>query len=223
MDKHRHSIRLKNYDYSQAGLYFVTICTENHSCLFGKINGGKMILNDAGKMVEKWYFELQNKFHDIRGDEYVIMPNHFHAIIVNVGADLCVRPNVGIANNIYNRNRANSNNVAPEHKNINAQMQINVNDNSSKNKTIHNPGLLQGEGGHIGPPLQRVIQWFKTMTTNEYIRNIKQHNWRRFTDKLWQRGYYEHVIRKNDELNIIREYINNNPICGYADMRIKNS
>ncbi len=89
---HRHSIRLKGYDYSQPGAYFMTICTHNRACWFGEIVNGKMVLNDAGRMVEKWYFELKNKFPDISGDEYVIMPNHFHAIIINVGADRRVCP-----------------------------------------------------------------------------------------------------------------------------------
>ena len=102
---HRRSIRLKGYDYSQAGLYFITICTQNRACLFGEIRRGEhigssnnaMILNDAGKMVEHWYYELQNKFHDIKCHEMVVMPNHFHCIIENVGmvpvgADLRVCP-----------------------------------------------------------------------------------------------------------------------------------
>ncbi|QLH54998.1 MAG: hypothetical protein CH6_4533 [Candidatus Kapaibacterium sp.] len=89
---HRRSIRLKDYDYSQAGAYFVTICTQNRECLFGNIENGKMVLNDAGKMIEKWYFELPNKFPDIHCDQYIIMPNHIHFIIINVGADLRVCP-----------------------------------------------------------------------------------------------------------------------------------
>jgi len=54
---HRHSIRLDEYDYSQRGAYFVTICTRNRECLFGNLVDGKMMLNDTGKMIEKWYFE----------------------------------------------------------------------------------------------------------------------------------------------------------------------
>ena len=209
MDKHRHSIRLKNHDYSQSCIYFVTICIKNHSCLFGNINGEKMILNEAGKMIEKWYFELQNKFHDIRCDEYVIMPNHIHAVIVNVGANLCVRPDIVSEQNIVGKqkqfNDLSKNNI------INVQSQLNIN-NCRNINTKYNRGLLQREGEHIGSPLQYVMQWFKTMTTNEYIRGVKQHNWRRFTGKLWQRGYYEHIIRNNNELNNIREYIKNNPL-----------
>ena len=94
---HRRSIRLKGYDYSQAGLYFVTICCQDRICRFGKIENGETILNDAGKMIEKWCVELSHKFSDIVLDAYIIMPNHFHAIIVNNGggnveADLCVCP-----------------------------------------------------------------------------------------------------------------------------------
>ena len=79
---HRKSIRLKNYDYSQKGAYFVTICVNNMVCLFGEIVEDKMVLNDAGKMVDDFMNTLHNKFHHITIDEYVIMPNHVHGIIL---------------------------------------------------------------------------------------------------------------------------------------------
>jgi hypothetical protein len=66
-------------------------------------------------------------------------------------------------------------------------------------------------GEHTGSPLHRVIQWFKTMTTNEYIRGVKQNGWPSFPGKLWQRNYYEHIIRNENEMARIREYITNNP------------
>ena len=81
---HRRSIRLKGYDYASAGLYFITICVQHHTCLYGKIENGIMILNDAGRMVEKWYYELENKYPDKNCDEMMVMPNHFHCIIENV-------------------------------------------------------------------------------------------------------------------------------------------
>ncbi|PXF56977.1 MAG: hypothetical protein C4B58_11525 [Deltaproteobacteria bacterium] len=159
---HRRSIRLKGYDYSQTGAYFVTICTQNRECLFGKIVDKEMILNDPGRMVEKWYRELENKFADIVCDQCTIMPNHIHFVIqTGVGADLRVCPDTG---------------------------------------------------EHIGSPLHTVIQWFKTMTTNEYIRGVKQNGWSTFPGKLWQRNYYEHIVRNENELNRIREYIVNNPL-----------
>ena len=91
---HRRSIRLKGYDYSQQGLYFVTICVKNRACLFGEIINQQMILNDAGIMVNKWYSELENKFPDITCHEHIVMPNHFHCIVENtgVGANLRVCP-----------------------------------------------------------------------------------------------------------------------------------
>lgn len=181
---HRRSIRLKDYDYSLKGLYFITICCQNRVCRFGDIVETKMVLNDAGIMIDKWYNELENKFHDIKCHEMVIMPNHIHFIVENigltVGANLCVRPN---------------NNIRPTNN-------IRPNQNESGNLS---------EGEHIGSPLRGIIQWFKTMTTNEFIRGVKQLGWDAFDGKLWQRNYYEHIIRNETSYLRIVEYINNNP------------
>ena len=87
----RRSIRLKGYDYSQAGLYFITACVQNRECLFGKIIDGGMILNDAGKMVDTQWLALSTRFSNISLHEYIIMPNHFHAILeITVGSTLVV-------------------------------------------------------------------------------------------------------------------------------------
>ncbi|MDI9311558.1 MAG: transposase, partial [Limnohabitans sp.] len=64
---------------------------------------------------------------------------------------------------------------------------------------------------HIGSHLHRVVQWFKTMTTNEYIRGVKNLGWPPFDGKLWQRNYYEHIIRNKQSYQTISKYINNNP------------
>jgi putative transposase len=78
----RQSIRLKEYDYSQNGAYFMTICVQDKKCIFGKIRDGKMILNTAGKIVEKWWRKLPEYFPNIELDAFIVMPNHVHAIIV---------------------------------------------------------------------------------------------------------------------------------------------
>ena len=91
---HRRSIRLQEYDYANAGAYYVTICVKNRECLFGSIHKGGMVLNDAGRIVYKWWNELTHKFKNTELDEFIIMPNHMHGIIVIVGADLCVCPPV---------------------------------------------------------------------------------------------------------------------------------
>ncbi len=159
---HRRSIRLRGYDYAWAGAYFITVCTQNRRCLFGDIAGGKMGLNDAGEMVVRWFFELNNKFPDIECDEFVCMPNHVHFIVVH-------------------------------------------------------PGTEKGE--HAGSPVQvpAVVQWFKTMTTNAYIRGVKGHGWPPFPGKLWQRNYWDRIVRNEPELDRIREYIRTNPARWESD------
>lgn len=91
---HRRSIRLKEYDYSSAGAYFVTICAQHRECLFGDISDGELILTDAGRMLETIWQELPNRFPTIELDEFIVMPNHFHAIILmpDLWGEPCVRP-----------------------------------------------------------------------------------------------------------------------------------
>ena len=78
---HRHSIRLQDYDYSQAGAYFVTICTWQRDCLFGEIVNGEMVLNDMGRIVVDEWEKTATVRKNVILDEFVIMPNHFHGII----------------------------------------------------------------------------------------------------------------------------------------------
>ena len=161
---HRCSIRLKGYDYSLEGLYFITICIQNHKCLFGKIVEDKMILNDAGKMIEKWYHELGNKFINMKCRKYIVMPNHFHCI-------------------------------------------IETSDNYEED--AHIGTSLRGRPLKIS--LFDIMDWFKTMTTNEYIRGAKNINWQRFEKHLWQLRYWDHIIRNENDNIRIENYIINNP------------
>jgi REP element-mobilizing transposase RayT len=78
---HRRSIRLKNYDYSSEGLYFITICIKNRLFLLGNVEDETMYPNEAGKMVEIEWLDLKKRFSNIELHEYVIMPNHFHGIL----------------------------------------------------------------------------------------------------------------------------------------------
>ena len=181
--RHRRSIRLRDHDYSQVGAYFVTICVQHRECLFGDIVDDEMRLNDAGRMVERWWVELGNKFPSVETDEYVVMPNHFHGIVIIVGADLCVRPDSADLC------------VRPDTEGTHAGVPLR-----------HGP--LQCVRG---APLPEIVQWFKTMTTNEYIREVKQQGWVPLPGQLWQRNYYERVIRNEEELCRIRQYIADNP------------
>lgn len=78
----RHSIRLPGYDYAQPGAYFVTVCTKDRECLFGEVLNGKMVLNEAGRMVEGVWGELPRNYTGIDVAGFVVMPNHIHGIIV---------------------------------------------------------------------------------------------------------------------------------------------
>jgi len=79
---HRRSIRLKHYDYSQPGAYFVTIVTHQRQCLFGKNFNGKMQLNECGEITNQFWMEIPKHYPDASLDEFVIMPNHIHGIII---------------------------------------------------------------------------------------------------------------------------------------------
>ena len=140
-----------------------------------------MILSDAGIMIEKWYVALEEKYPNIRCDKNIIMPNHIHMIVQ------IVQMNVGADRR-----------VCP----------YDVCDTPLSGESDYH---ASEEGKHIGLPLHRMIQWFKTMTTNEYIMDVKQIGWKPFEQRLWQRNYYDHIIRNEMELNRIREYIRSNP------------
>jgi len=186
---HRRSIRLKGYDYAQPSAYFVTICTQDRACLFGEVVDGQMRLNDAGRMVQRWWDELNRKFPHIRTDAFVVMPNHIHGIVViepvgatPVGADLRVCPD--------------NERVCPDNE-------------SGADVRLH--------GARIGAPLSEIVRWFKTMTTNDYIRGVKQYGWTPFYGRLWQRNYYEHIVRDEASLERVRQYIAENPLHWSSD------
>lgn len=187
---HRRSIRLKNFDYSQVGMYFLTICTQNSDCFFGNIVSREMRLNDAGMMVQSIWDELPSRFANLELDAFVVMPNHIHGIFAlghaighpgdrmdhsagHCTGESCIRP--------YNNSGGSG--------------------GSGSNR---NSGTLAGTVG-------RMVQAFKSITTHQYIYGVRQSGWAPFPGKLWQRNYWEHVIRNDSELNRIREYIQNNP------------
>jgi putative transposase len=189
----RRSIRLKGYDYSQKGLYFLTVCLNDRQNLFGIIKDGRISLYDAGHMIKRWWEELEKKYINIQLDEFCIMPNHFHGIIQIVthnekfefvGANLCVRPAIG-----------------QTHR--------------SEDGQTHRSE--DGQTHRSAPTVGDMVRWFKTMTTNEYIANVKNNNWRPFVKRFWQRNYYEHIIRDESDLSRIREYITNNPLKWETD------
>jgi putative transposase len=174
----RRSIRLKEYDYSQPGAYFITVCVKDKTCLFGDIVDNEMRLNDAGNMVKKWWFQTAEKYKDIELDEFVIMPNHFHGIIV--------------INNDYHNNCRGA---------VSAPIVV---------------SSIPIKPGGETPPLQKtespkrtlgnIVAYFKYQSAKQInqISNMPG-------CLLWQRNYYEHIIRSENEMDRIRQYIAENP------------
>ena len=190
---HRRSIRLRGYDYSQAGAYFVTVCVQGHRCLFGDVVNGEMRLNDAGRMAQTVWERLPDRFPSVELDTFVVMPNHIHGIILLVDAsrgrgESCIRPGV---------NDENANDHMDGH--MDGHMDDHMGDHKDRPC-----GTLAGTIG-------RVIQAFKSILTHEYVMGVRQHGWPLFAGRLWQRNYYEHVIRDAESLDRIREYILTNP------------
>jgi putative transposase len=188
----RRSVRLKGYDYSCAGGYFVTIVLQNRACLLGEVADGVMNLNSVGLMVERWWASLPRRYAASL-DEFVVMPNHLHGIVLlsdeeNAGA------HIGQGTGTYLEERMGAH-------------------AGQEGTGAH----IEGTGAHAGAPLQQIVRWFKTMTTNEYIRGIRDHGWPRFEKHLWQRNYYEHIIRDETDLVRIRRYIVNNPLSWEND------
>lgn len=176
---HRHSIRLKGYDYSQAGAYFVTLCAWQRECLFGEIVNGEMVLNDMGQIVLEEWERTPKMRSNVELDVYSIMPNHFHAIISvhdNVGAH-CMRPESAIVGESAN--------------------------GSQTHKRAYVGAPLRRQSDSIGS----IVAGFKSATTKQI--NIARVN---LGCPVWQRNYYERVIRNEDELSRAREYIVNNPM-----------
>jgi putative transposase len=160
---HRGSIRLKGYDYSQSATYFVTICAKKRELYFEKYRG-------LQEIVRQQWEELPQRFPDLTLDEFVIMPNHIHGIII-VGADRSA-------------------------KNVGATLAVAQNN---------------GAGARPAPTVGEIVGTFKSLCIHDWLPYIKE-NKIDAVGKFWQRNYYEHVVRNEDELNKIGEYIQNNPL-----------
>ena len=202
---HRRSIRLRGYGYSLAGAYYVTIVTQDRAPLFGDVVDGVMQLNDAGRMVQTVWDEIPLFYPGVDIDAFVVMPNHIHGIIVlaGVGADPRVRPlgetDIGQPPEIGQppAQSGQPRGVAPTDGNI---------------------GQF-GQPRGVAPTLSLgdVISRFKTMTTKRYTDGVKQSGWPPYRGRVWQRNYYEHIIRDDPSLQRIRSYIESNPEQWAAD------
>ncbi|MBL8091739.1 MAG: hypothetical protein JNJ43_15490 [Anaerolineales bacterium] len=201
---HRKSIRLKGYDYSSEGAYFVTIVVHGRECLFGEIVNGEMILNEYGKIVQKWWDEIPIHFPNVELGAFIIMPNHIHAIIFITterrGEVLspCDNPNYNNQNINVDGNNQLGGETPPLHKpNSNIQ---NIYVDETNQQGAETAPLRK-------PTLGQIIAYFKYQSTKEMNR-IETKD---VITKFWQRNYYEHIIRDEKDLQSKTDYININP------------
>jgi REP element-mobilizing transposase RayT len=173
---HRRSIRLKGWDYAGAGAYFVTICTHQRQALFGEIVEGEIRLNEFGRIAaDEWQRSAVIRA-EITLDEWVVMPNHLHGLVI-------VQPAVGAQ-------RAAPLPVPPD-----------------DDVPVHDDGAAPVPAPNVAPgSLGAVVRAFKSAVTKR-LNEIRQTP----AAPVWQRNYYEHIVRHDGELNAIRVYIRNNP------------
>ena len=187
--------RYKNYDYSEDGFYFITICTKNRVELFGDIVGDEMVLSEDGKIAEKFWLKISGHFPFVKLDEFVIMPNHIHGIINIVPAG---------------ENNNENNNVGTGHCPVHTVGHCPV-------PTVgHCPVPTVGQCpvptqkyskfGHVMPKsISTIIGSFKSIVTKTINQKYKSDN------IIWQPRFYDRIIRNENELNRIRQYIIDNP------------
>ncbi|MGB9753481.1 transposase [Roseiflexus castenholzii] len=191
---HRRSIRLKGYDYSQPGAYFITIVTQNRACLFGEVANGEMRLNEAGRMVHQEWANLPSRFPNLDLDAFIVMPNHIHGIIIITDVDPVGAGLVGAG-------------LVPAQNGDGAT----ISGATISGATISG-ATISGATTRVAPTVGDIVGAFKSITTVRYTHGVKHCGWLPFRGRLWQRNYYEHIIRDKGSLNRIRDYIVNNPL-----------
>lgn len=176
----RKSIRLKGYDYSQPGAYFITMNTQGREKLFGKITDGIMHLNEAGKIAQQCWQEIPEHFPTVILDEYIIMPDHIHGIIIITETE-------------------------PKNNQERVDIWVDVRADNCRGEKFFAQTDFKSPSQTIGS----IIRGFKIGVTKQ----ISDGN-----HKIWQRNYYEHIIRSEKEMRRIRKYIIANPVRAEVNM-----
>jgi putative transposase len=192
--RHRRSIRLRGHDYSRAGAYFITICTQNREYLFGDIMDGKMALNPFGKIAPEQWYAIPERFPHVDVDEFVVMPNHIHGIVIinGVGAPLAGAPCIQNAQKTTNGPRP----ITPDDGVTETRNRATADDRAT---------------ARVALSVGEIVGAYKSICYRECLAWINNHEQDHRLGRLWQRNYWEHIIRNETELNRIREYIRNNP------------
>lgn len=183
-EKHnRRTIRLKGYDYSQSGFYFITICCHGRELLFGDIKNGEMIWNDAGNITNECWLDIPNHFPNVVLHEFIVMPNHIHGII-----EIKTKSVGAIYDTIVGANDGNDTIVG-------------AND--------YSPLQCVGAENYLFPrspskTIGSIVRGFKIGVTKWMRQNTNVYD-------VWQRNYWEHIIRDDNDYERIAKYIVNNP------------
>jgi REP element-mobilizing transposase RayT len=192
---HRRSLRLRGYDYRSAGAYFVTICSFQRECLFGEVVDGEVRLNAYGEIVREDWLNTAVLRPNVELDAYVIMPNHFHAVIFFLGDDDArVIRHATVQGSPVGAHRC-----AP--------------DSASDGIGRADTGGAHVGGAHVGAPLRRQSRSLGSIVAGFKSAAAKRINTVRDNPgcPVWQRNYYDRVIRSEKELANIRQYIADNP------------
>jgi REP element-mobilizing transposase RayT len=180
---HRRSIRLAGYDYAQAGLYFVTLCVRNKECLFGTIENGEMILNESGKIANDCWLAIPDHFPHAVLHEHIVMPNHVHGIIEWTGDDV------------------GANHHSPLMGAGRAKDHPGRNETGAKDFSPLQSAEFRSPSQTIGS----IVRGFKIGVTKGCRQHTNVHH-------IWQRNYYEHIIRNARSHRQIADYIATNPL-----------
>ena len=190
---HRRATRLRGYDYSQTGGYFITICVQNQKCLFGEIIDRQMYLNDIGKIVVECWNYIPQHFCSVELDICIVMPNHIHGIIVlGTKGTEALRPAIPSQSN---RRGEVPSPASTSSTSINRRGEVPSPTPTNRRSKISSSTLGQ------------VVAYFKYQST----KYINQHRDMPGT-RIWQRNYYDHVIQDDIDLQRIRQYITHNPM-----------
>jgi len=186
------STRLPNWDYSNQGYYFVTTCVKYRKCVFGEIVNDKMVLNKNGYIIKQCWYNLPNHYDNCKLDAFIIMPNHIHGIIQIKGYKY------KSVKTIHENKSCNIFNVETIHPN---QQYI-----VSNVETIHESSLRGKIKYRRQMLLSKIIGRFKMQTSKMINLNNSNINFQ------WQKSYYDHIVRNENDLDRIRNYIQNNPL-----------
>ena len=195
----RKNIRYRDWDYSTPAAYFVTICVKNMQSEFGRINNEKMLLNNVGEIVQQEWFETAKIRPYVELNEFIVMPNHFHGIIIlndqTASSGLIHQTNHLIHQTKQSNPKPRTDNPPAFVKNSDSRGLINQTPTDKQWILMKNPKLTLG----------KIIRGFKARTSRKI--RLKY-----YPDFKWQRNYYDRIIRNELEYHKIQEYIANNPL-----------